>query len=227
MVARTYEDDVMTPDKTSQRPFVLLPSGRVIDLADPSPDSWSDEDLAIGLSRTYRWGGHSRWARPLTVAQHSLTVLAVRRQCEPDLAPAACLYELLHDAEEGLLGFDCIAPLKAYLGAPFAELTKRLTNAIARRYDLPILDAENYRRHKRADRIAAASEARHVTAWTPAQIAATLQLTEQPLTHDPLLLAVEASGFAEWEPWTADFAAGAWLDALTSKTMARAARAVE
>lgn len=37
-----------------QRPFVLLPSGSVIDLADPSPDSWSDEDLAIGLSRTYR-----------------------------------------------------------------------------------------------------------------------------------------------------------------------------
>ena len=214
MVARTYEDDVMTPDKISQRPFVLLPSGRVIDLADPSPDSWSDEDLAIGLSRTYRWGGHSRWARPLTVAQHSLTVLAVRRQCEPDLAPAACLYELLHDAEEGLLGFDCIAPLKAYLGAPFAELNERLTNAIARRYDLPTLDAENYRRHKRADRIAAASEARHVTAWTPAQIAETLQLTEQPLTHDPLRAAAADSGFAEWEPWPADVAAAAWLGAL-------------
>ena len=204
----------MTPDRSRQRPFVLLPSGRVIDLADPSPGSWSNEDLAIGLSRTYRWGGHSRWARPLTVAQHSLTVLAVRRQCEPDLAPAACLYELLHDAEEGLLGFDCIAPLKAYLGAPFAELTERLTKAIARRYDLSTLDAEDYRRHKRADRIAAASEARHVTAWTPAQIAATLQLTEQPLTHDPLLAAAEASGFAEWEPWPADVAAAAWLGAL-------------
>ena len=221
MGVRTYEDDVMASDNTSQRPFVLLPSGRVIELADPSPDSWSDEDLAIGLSRTYRWGGHSRWARPLTVAQHSLTVLAVRRQGEPDLAPAACLYELLHDAEEGLLGFDCIAPLKAYLGAPFAKLTERLTNAIARRYDLPTLDAEEHRRHKRADRIAAAGEARHVTAWTPAQIAATLQLTEQSLTHDPLLPAAEASGFAEWEPWPADVAAAAWLNALRTLLEAR------
>nr|WP_295658775.1 hypothetical protein [Polymorphobacter sp.] len=214
MVGRTYEDNVMTPDNTSQRPFVLLPSGRVIDLADPSSDSWSDEDLAIGLSHTYRWGGHSRWPRPLTVAQHSLTVLAVRRLGEPDLAPGACLYEQLHDAEEGLLGFDCIAPLKAFLGAPFAALSARLTSAVTRRYDLPTLDAENYRRHKRADRIAAASEARHVTAWTPAQIAATLQLTEQPLTHDPLLAAAEASGFAAWEPWPADVAAAVWLDAL-------------
>ena len=38
------------------RPYVLLPSGNVIDLAAPSPTSWTDEDLAIGLSRTYRWG---------------------------------------------------------------------------------------------------------------------------------------------------------------------------
>ncbi|MBC7496790.1 MAG: phosphohydrolase [Sphingomonadaceae bacterium] len=211
----------MTPENASQRPFVLLPSGRVIDLADPSPDSWSDEDLAIGLSRTHRWGGHSRWPRPLTVAQHSLTVLAVRLQGEPDLAPAACLYELLHDAEEGLLGFDCIAPMKAFLGAPFAALASQLTNAVARRYDLPTLDAEDYRRHKRADRIAAASEAHHVTAWTPSQIAATLQLTKQPLTHDPLFAADATSGFAEWEPWPADVAAAAWLDALRTLVDAR------
>ena len=218
---RTYEDDVMIPDNTSQRPFVLLPSGSVIDLADPSPDSWSDEDLAIGLSRTYRWGGHSRWPRPLTVAQHSLTVLAVRLQGEPELGAGACLYELLHDAEEGLLGFDCLAPLKAFLEAPFAALAARLTNAVASRYDLPSLIAEDCRRHKRADRIAAASEARHVTAWTPAQIAATLQLTEQPLAHDPLLAAAEASGFAEWEPWPADVAAAEWLGALRTLVEAR------
>ena len=121
-----------TTNAKNQRPFVLLPSGRVIDLAEPSSTSWTDEDLAIGLSRTYRWGGHSRWSRPLTVAQHSLTVLAIRLRDEPHLSPTHCLYELLHDAEEGLLGFDCIAPLKAYLGAPFAALCARLTGGRCR-----------------------------------------------------------------------------------------------
>ena len=208
------------------RPYVLLPSGNVIDLAAPSPTSWTDEDLAIGLSRTYRWGGHSRWSRPLTVAQHSLTVLAIRLRDEPHLSPAHCLYELLHDAEEGLLGFDCIAPLKAYLGAPFAALCARLTGAVAERYGLPTLTEPEYRRHKRADGRAAASEARYVTSWSDRQIADTLQLAEEPLDRDPLMPLVTASDYMDWEPWPANFAAGAWLDAVTSETTARAARAV-
>ncbi len=87
------------------RPIVLLPSGNTIDLANPSPGSWRDDDLALGLARTYRWGGHSRWPRPLSVAQHSLTVLAIR-EIDAPLPPQLALYELLHDAEEGLLGFD-------------------------------------------------------------------------------------------------------------------------
>ena len=207
------------------RPYVLLPSGNVIDLAAPSPTSWTDEDLAIGLSRTYRWGGHSRWSRPLTVAQHSLTVLAIRKRDDPHLSPAHCLYELLHDAEEGLLGFDCIAPLKEYLGAPFAALCTRLTGVVAERYDLPTLTEPETRRHKRADRRAAASEARYVTSWSDRQIADTLQLAEEPMNRDPLMTLVTAGGYIEWEPWPADFAAEAWLDAVTSETTARAARA--
>ena len=39
------------------RAWVRLVSGRRINLLDPQPDSWTDIDLAIGLSRTYRWGG--------------------------------------------------------------------------------------------------------------------------------------------------------------------------
>ena len=41
----------------STRAWILLPSGRRLDLLAPDPASWTDEDLAIGLSRTYRWGG--------------------------------------------------------------------------------------------------------------------------------------------------------------------------
>jgi hypothetical protein len=57
------------------RAWVLLPSGRRLNLLAPDPDAWTDRDLAIGLSRTYRWSGYSAWSLPLSVAQHSLTVL--------------------------------------------------------------------------------------------------------------------------------------------------------
>jgi hypothetical protein len=64
----------MKPD----RAWVLLPSGRRLNLVEPDPWAWTDRDLAIGLSRTYRWAGYSAWDLPLSVTQHSLTVLALR-----------------------------------------------------------------------------------------------------------------------------------------------------
>ena len=45
---------------TQDRAWVLLPSGRRLDLLAPDPSAWTDHDLAVSLSRTYRWGGHSR-----------------------------------------------------------------------------------------------------------------------------------------------------------------------
>jgi hypothetical protein len=41
----------------ANRAWVLLPSGRRLDLLNPDPQAWTDHDLAVGLSRTYRWGG--------------------------------------------------------------------------------------------------------------------------------------------------------------------------
>jgi len=100
-----------------QRAWILLKSGRRLDLLDPDPEAWTDEDLAIGLSRTYRWAGHSRWALPLSVAQHSLTVLALR-EAEGPLTAREALRELCHDSVEALIGWDCLAPLKPHLGPP-------------------------------------------------------------------------------------------------------------
>ena len=195
------------------RPYVLLPSGNILDLVDPDPHSWTDADLALGLSRTYRWGGHSGWKRPLSVAQHSLAVLAIREDAQR-LSPKLALYELLHDAEEGMLGFDCISPLKAYLGAPFRELTQRLTAAIAKRYQLPALTLDEHKLHKQADRQAAASEALHVVHWNRDQIENTLQMRECPLNIDPLISYAQQGGYLSWEPWTNEFAAARWLERL-------------
>ena len=60
------------------RAFVLLKSRRRLDLLNPDPQAWTDDDLAAGLSRTMRWGGASQWGHPLSVVQRSLTVLAIR-----------------------------------------------------------------------------------------------------------------------------------------------------
>ena len=196
-----------------QRPYVLLPSGGIIDLAAPDPASWSDEDLALGLARTYRWGGHSRWPLPLSVAQHSLSVLALR-QAAGDPTPRLQLYELLHDAEEALLGFDCISPLKQFLGPEFLKLSARLTAAIAVRYHLPALTACQYAAHKLADRTTAASEALHVAGWSRQQIRETLLIAETPQGIDPLDNIAANLGYLPWEPWPSEVATAQWLQAL-------------
>src|SRR5437868_4342145 len=132
-------DGKSTRSPSPARAWVRLPSGRRLDLLAPTPLDWTDEDLATGLARTFRWGGHSVWPdAPLSVAQHSLFVLALRRgQTWERLSPRQQLRELLHDADEGLINFDCISPLKPFLGPAFAALQARLAAVIAVRCQLP------------------------------------------------------------------------------------------
>lgn len=198
--------------RAPDRAWVRLPSGRRLNLLAPTPFDWTDEDLAIGLSRTFRWGGHSAWPEPLSVAQHSLTVLEIRRaRAKSGLAPPHALRELLHDADEGLINFDCIAPLKPFLGAAFAELSARLTAAIARRYALPAWTAEEKRSHKTADIAAAAAEAVHVVGWTATEVAETLGIRAKALARDPLVVRY---GGESWHPWTPAVAAERFLEEL-------------
>lgn len=191
------------------RAWIRLPSGRALDLINPAPDAWTDEDLALRLARTYRWGGESVWPWPLSVAQHSLLVLALRREAaERPLTAAAVRAELLHDAEEGFLGFDCISPLKRVLGAPFREVSERLLAAIAQRYELPDWTPDAYRVHKLADSIAAASEAVHCTGWSRDEVREVLGITHSVRDDDPLQA---IHGGTAWEPWPSDVAAARFL----------------
>jgi len=197
----------MRPD----RAFILLGSGRRLDLLDPRPYDWTDADLAVGLSRTYRWGGHSRWELPLSVAQHSLLVLALRQAMQPHqpLTPGEALRELLHDAEEALMGgFDPVSPLRPHLGDEFQALAERLRSAVAVRYRLPDWKGDDLVLHKRADRLAAASEALHVVGWPREEVRDTLGIQLTPLRADPLPL---LDGLQPWEPWPARRAAALFL----------------
>jgi len=198
--------------RIANRAWVRLPSGRRLDLLSPTPFDWTDADLAIGLARTFRWGGHSAWPEPLSVAQHSLTVLALRRaRTRHRLTPAEELRELLHDAEEGLINFDCISPLKPFLGERFAELQARLAAVIAARYRLPAWTPKEKRAHKAADVAVAAAEAVHVVGWTAAELRETLGIRASPLAKDPLQIRY---GDPPWKPWAPDVAAARFLEEL-------------
>ena len=197
---------------SSPRAWVRLPSGRRLNLLDPTPFDWADEDLALGLARTFRWGGHSAQPLPLSVAQHSLLVLALRRERSPTgLSDAAARRELLHDADEGLLGFDPISPLKPFLGPDYAALAARLQSVVSRRYSLDPWRPEDRRAHKKSDRIAAASEAVHVVGWSPEEVRRTLRIAELPIAADPLSAWF---GTKPWAVWTAEAAAERFLQTL-------------
>ena len=195
------------------RAWVLLPSGERLNLLAPDPQAWTDRDLAIGMSRTYRWAGYSAWDHPLSVAQHSLTVLALRRRSGGRrLTHAEARRELLHYATEALLGgYDPITPLKPHLGDGYHNLVVLHQAATNLRYDLPAWDEASYRAHKEADHLAAASEALHCVGWSREAIRDDLEIATVPLDRDPLF---PMARFRPWEPWPAAYAAERFLEAL-------------
>lgn len=203
------------------RAYVRQRSGRHIDLLNPSADGWTDEDLAIGLSRTYRWGGHSTWPLPLSVAQHSLIVLELCKcLANRPLTPAEMLRELLHDADEALIGgFDPISPLKPFLGPGYAQIVCKLQAAVFTRYGVLDWTPSEWQLHKRADHLAAASEAIHVAGWTVEEVQDLLNIGLKPLRTDPL---TKVYGDKPWRPWSPAVAAERFLKQLTQLQTGRA-----
>lgn len=198
------------PRESAQRAWVRLPSGRRIDLRDPTFADMDDTDLSLGLARTFRWGGHSVWPLPMSVAQHSLLVLQIRRS-QGHLDPDAELRELLHDAEEGLLGFDPISPLKPLLGNGFLALLEQMQRVLFARYGVSWWTKDEKAQHKKADILAAASEAIHVAGWSRDEVRTVLDIQVTPLVDDPL---VAQYGGVPWEPWSTEVANTRFLNAL-------------
>jgi hypothetical protein len=140
-------------------------------------------------------------------------VLVLRQQMQPHqpLTPGEALRDLLHDSDEFGLEADLIASIKPHLGAEFHMLTARLHAAVAVRYRLPAWQPDDHVLHKRADHLAAASEAVHVAGWHPSELPETLGIQLLPLRDDPLPL---LDGLQPWEPWPALTAAALFLGKL-------------
>lgn len=202
-----------------ERTWIMLRSGRAIDLVHPDPWGWTDAELSERLALTNRWAGSTRWGRPLSVAQHSLLVLHIRQAMAPEPDRHDQLSALLHDAEEGLLGFDPVTPLKAILGPRFHELVAGLKSAVATRYGLGTPDEDQAAALKQADRMAAALEARHVVGWTTDAVINQLRLPDLPASPDPLFSGSEREdGYEPWEPWCPAKAAAGFLQMLKHLT---------
>ena len=84
-------------------------------------------------------------------------------------------------------------------------------------YRVRAFDAATQKAHKRADRVAAASEAVHVVGWTRDEVRHTLRIPFDPLLADPLF---PVYGGTPWEPWTPVMAAERFLAEL--ETLRRA-----
>lgn len=149
------------PDRPNAPPraWQRMLSGRRLDLLDPSPFDVEIQDIAHGLARVARWNGQTFGDYPFSVAQHSLLVLDIAREIDPELDPVSSLVVLLHDAPEYVIG-DMISPFKAIIGDSYKSVEKRILGAIHIRFGLPpVPPAKVIRLAKRADQVAAFIEA--------------------------------------------------------------------
>ncbi|WP_375622210.1 YfbR-like 5'-deoxynucleotidase [Bartonella sp. TT119HLJHH] len=141
------------------RAWQRMLSGRRLDLLNPSPFDVEIEDIAHGLARMARWNGQTRGEHTYSVAQHSIVVEQIFQKLFPQSQCNECLYALLHDAPEYVIG-DMISPFKAVIGKQYEHTEKRIQDAIHMRFSLPVdLSQKLLKKIKQADRIAAYYEA--------------------------------------------------------------------
>lgn len=101
-------------------PWIQTRSNQILNYINPDPGTIDIDDIAVALSRTARFGGHT--TSFYSVAQHSF----LASLCSAD--DTVALYALLHDAHEAYTG-DIPAPLKILLPG-IEDIEKRIQSAI-------------------------------------------------------------------------------------------------
>lgn len=149
------------------RTYGRMLSGRRLHLLDPSPLDLDLHDLVIGISRVNRWCGQTAGDVGFNVAQHSVLVEQILGDMVwPGAAFEVRRWALAHDLAEAVYG-DVVTPVKAVLGTAYRELEQRLERALCLALGFgPAVPAEWRKAVKRADRIAAVSEAVQLAGWS-------------------------------------------------------------
>lgn len=99
-------------------------SGKRIDLINPDPSQFDLHDIALALSRTPRFNGHTN--KPWSVLQHSMAVAKL-------VAKEYQLQAILHDASEAYI-CDVPSPMKRLLGQAYYDVEKRIQVAIGKKF---------------------------------------------------------------------------------------------
>ncbi len=168
-------------DAHAPRTWQRMLSGRRLNLIDPSPLDIEIEDIALGLARNTRWNGQTKGAHGWSVAQHSDFVVDIVRRLDRRAPPDVLMAAKLHDASE-YVTHDLITPLKAVVGDVFREVEVRLLRAIRLRFGLAAdLPDDTRALIKRADQVAAATEAVQLAGFSHAELRTVLEFREKPL----------------------------------------------
>ena len=148
------------------RAWQRMLSGRRLDLLNPSPLDIEIEDIAHGLAFVARWNGQTHGDYPYSVAEHSILVLEIYKNFYPNAERKWQLAALLHDAPEYVIG-DMISPVKSAVGRGYAEMDKRLTQAIHLRFGLPAdVPSHVKKKIKRANKASAWLEAVYIAGFS-------------------------------------------------------------
>jgi uncharacterized protein len=139
-------------------------TGRTFDLANPRAEYVNALDIAMGLARENRFGGHTR--EPYSVLTHSLLVAGIVGLRTH--SPAAVIYALLHDAHEAYCK-DIPRPLKHLLGEQYKQICASVQLAILDYHGLPLPSEEIAAAVKAADESACRAEARILMATEGAE----------------------------------------------------------
>ncbi len=185
-------------DETAPRTWQRMLSGRRLNLIEPSPLDIEIHDIALGLSRNTRWNGQTSGEHGWSVAQHALFVVEILQRLHPDSPSWVLLAGLLHDAPE-YVTHDLITPLKAAVGDVFREIETRLQMAVHQAFGLPPkLPCEITARIKKADLIAAATEAVQLAGFAPPEVSGILKIAAKPLPGAVLRPLPSAAAEAEY-----------------------------
>lgn len=165
------------------RTWQRMLSGRRLNLVEPSPMDIEIIDIALGLSRNSRWNGQTSGEHAWSVAQHSdFVVEIIQKRLRPQAPAWVLMVAKLHDASE-YVTHDMITPLKAIVGEVFREIENRLQCAVHVRFGLPVrLEADIRALIKKADTIAAATEAVQLAGFSSEEVMSVLGFKEKPLS---------------------------------------------
>jgi len=111
-----------------QKETKRVSSGRYIDLANLKPKDVDIQDIDKSLNLIYRFTGHYKNRKPLTVAQHTLLTTIICDEVFPD-EPNVYHDCTIHDFPETYTG-DIATPLKRIFGPTFKTYEEEIEDAV-------------------------------------------------------------------------------------------------